>query len=152
MVTAQSQQLKLQPKLATKSDNLNLYHPASLRPLPLPPPLLTLPETLGAPVIPKSPAQMENFMVLVKLYYQGAVRGMPIASDLSWDAFLNAVLAKFGHPLAGLCMEFEDEEDNNERVRLQDQTDYELAISVARASMKDRPEARLKIWCTDKHP
>ncbi|KAH9920926.1 uncharacterized protein B0H18DRAFT_1022720 [Fomitopsis serialis] len=95
-------------------------------------------------------AHISTFVIHVKLYYQGAVRGMPIRSDLSWEDFHTAVLAKFGHPPTGLRMQFEDED--NERVDLQDLTDYELAISMAHANIpQGRKEGKLKIWCTDEH-
>ncbi|KZT66870.1 hypothetical protein DAEQUDRAFT_813296 [Daedalea quercina L-15889] len=104
----------------------------------------------GTGTVPRA----DDFKIRLKLHYQGAVRAMVLTSDLSWEAFKAAILAKLGHPRPGIQMEFEDTEDNNERVSLQDQTDYEVAISTARASAhatgSGGREGRLRIWCSER--
>ncbi|KZT66868.1 hypothetical protein DAEQUDRAFT_767686 [Daedalea quercina L-15889] len=77
------------------------------------------PQTMFAPASQdpstKNVTQVDGLKIRLKLHYQGTVRGTLLASDLSWDAFEAAIIAKLGLPRAGIQMEFEDTEENNEK-------------------------------------
>ncbi|KAG0708579.1 hypothetical protein DFH29DRAFT_890953 [Suillus ampliporus] len=85
--------------------------------------------------------------IRVKLHYQGDVRGMTLAPDMSFEEFVERVTSKFGTAMDGLGLKFKDEDDV--KVTLRDSSDYELAIETARTSAKGKAEGKLEIWCTD---
>lgn len=85
--------------------------------------------------------------IRVKLHYQGDVRGMTLTPDTSFEEFVERVTGKFGTTVDGLGLKFKDEDDV--KVTLRDDSDYELAIETARANAKGRGEGKLEIWCTD---
>lgn len=41
---------------------------------------------------------------------------MMISSDISWDSFNTAIVSRLGNPAAGLSMEFEDSQEDGEKV------------------------------------
>lgn len=84
---------------------------------------------------------------LLQLHYQGDVRGMTLTPDTSFEEFIERVTSKFGTTMDGLGLKFKDEDDV--KVTLRDDSDYELAIETARANAKGRGEGKLEIWCTD---
>jgi hypothetical protein len=84
---------------------------------------------------------------LLQLHYQGDVRGMTLTPDTSFEEFVERVTSKFGTAMDGLGLKFKDEDDV--KVTLRDDSDYELAIETARANAKGKGEGKLEIWCTD---
>ncbi|EKM53513.1 uncharacterized protein PHACADRAFT_259928 [Phanerochaete carnosa HHB-10118-sp] len=89
----------------------------------------------------------EMTKIRVKLHYQDDVRGMAIDAQMPFEEFIERITSKFGRSFEGLGMKFKDEDDG--RVTLRDEMDYELAIETAKESAKGKPEGRLEIWCTD---
>ena len=72
---------------------------------------------------------------------------MTLAPDTPFADFMEKILAKFYKEANGLDLKFKDEDDG--RVSLRDESDYELAIETARESARGRAEGKLQIWCTD---
>ncbi|KIK43065.1 hypothetical protein CY34DRAFT_82402 [Suillus luteus UH-Slu-Lm8-n1] len=91
------------------------------------------------------PYELSN--IRIKLHYQGDVRGMTLTPDTSFEEFVERVTSKFGTAMDGLGLKFKDEDDV--KVTLRDDSDYELAIETARANAKGKGEGKLEIWCTD---
>lgn len=91
------------------------------------------------------PHELSN--IRIKLHYQGDVRGMTLTPDTSFEEFVERVTSKFGTAMDGLGLKFKDEDDV--KVTLRDDSDYELAIETARANAKGKGEGKLEIWCTD---
>ncbi|KAG1728355.1 hypothetical protein EDD22DRAFT_930256 [Suillus occidentalis] len=91
------------------------------------------------------PHELSN--IRIKLHYQGDVRGMTLTPDASFEEFVERVTSKFGTAMDGLGLKFKDEDDV--KVTLRDDSDYELAIETARANAKGKGEGKLEIWCTD---
>jgi len=89
----------------------------------------------------------ELTLIRVKLHYQDDIRGMTLAPDTPFADFMQKILAKFYKEVDGLDLKFKDEDDG--RVSLRDESDYELAIETARESARGRAEGKLQIWCTD---
>jgi len=75
------------------------------------------------------------------------VRGMAITPELAFEEFMKRVTTKFGKSFDGLELKFNDEDGG--KVSLRDESDYELAIEIARESAKGKPEGKLEIWCSD---
>jgi len=97
-----------------------------------------------------SPGDYDDYdmvKVLVKLHYRDDRRGMTIDPNTPYDEFLERVTSKFGRTINGLNLKFKDEE--GARISLKDDSDYELAIEMAREGAKGKPEGRLEIWCED---
>jgi len=89
----------------------------------------------------------ELVKIRVKLYYNDEVRGMALAPETTYNEFVERVTTKFGKSLDGLGMKFKDED--NVKVSLRDDSDYDLAIETAREHARGKPEGKLEIWCTD---
>jgi len=89
----------------------------------------------------------ELTLIRVKLHYQDDIRGMTLAPDTPFSDFMQKILAKFYKEADGLNLKFKDEDDG--RVSLRDESDYELAIETARESARGRAEGKLQIWCSD---
>lgn len=70
---------------------------------------------------------------------------MATPPDMSFAEFLDKVTAKFGKELD---MKFVDED--NTKITLQDESDFELAIETARFAAKGKAEGKLVIWCSDR--
>ena len=88
--------------------------------------------------------------IRVKLHYQDDVRGIVVTPDISFEEFLDRVSVKFGKRVGELGMKFRDEDGG--RVTLRDESDFEMAIEVARevaGNAKGRGEGKLEVWCTD---
>jgi len=85
--------------------------------------------------------------IRVKLHYKDDIRGMAMMPEIPFDEFLERVTSKFGRGLNGLSMRFKDDEGG--MVSLKDDSDFEMAIEVARESAKGKPEGKLEVWCTD---
>ena len=75
------------------------------------------------------------------------MRGMAITPELAFEEFMKRVTTKFGKSFDGLELKFNDEDGG--KVSLRDESDYELAIEIARESAKGKPEGKLEIWCSD---
>jgi len=86
-------------------------------------------------------------LIDIQLYYNDEVRGMALAPETTYDEFVERVTTKFGKSLDGLGMKFKDED--NVKVSLRDDSDYDLAIETAREHARGKPEGKLEIWCTD---
>jgi neutrophil cytosolic factor 2 len=72
---------------------------------------------------------------------------MTLTPDTPFADFMDKIMAKFYKEANGLYLKFKDED--NARVSLRDESDYELAIETARDSAKGKAEGKLEIWCTD---
>ena len=72
---------------------------------------------------------------------------MTLTPDTSFEDFMERVTAKFGKPLGGLSLKFKDEDDG--KITLADDSDYELAIETARTVSRGHAEGKLEIWCAD---
>lgn len=71
---------------------------------------------------------------------------MTLPSDLSYDDFLDKVCAKFNRSASSLVIKFADEDKN--KVTLMDDSDFDLAMEVARDTAKGKGEGKLELWCT----
>lgn len=72
---------------------------------------------------------------------------MTLHPDTPFEEFMAKLTAKFDKDVTGLALKFKDEDDV--KVTMRDDSDYELAIETARATAKGRPEGKLEIWCAD---
>lgn len=70
---------------------------------------------------------------------------MTIAPNASFEEFVDRVSGKFGLSPSGLMIKFMDEDGN--KVSLMDDSDYDLALEVAKDSAKGKPEGKLEVWC-----
>jgi PB1 domain len=70
---------------------------------------------------------------------------MTLSPNLTFDEFFDKVSAKFNRSPSNLFIKFLDEEGN--KVSLIDESDYDLAMDVARDSAKGKPEGKLEVWC-----
>jgi len=91
--------------------------------------------------------QFDFIKIRVKLHYRDDIRGMAMVPETPYDEFLERVTSKFGRNLNGLAMRFKDDEGG--MVSLKDDSDFELAVEVAKESAKGKQEGKLEIWCTD---
>ncbi len=83
--------------------------------------------------------------IRVKIHCNGDVRGMALNPEVPFLEFKQRVAAKFETSVQSITLKFRDEDDS--RVSLRDESDYELAIETARESAKGRPEGKLVLWC-----
>lgn len=72
---------------------------------------------------------------------------MTLLPEMAFQDFMDKVTSKFEKKANALRLKFRDEDDV--KVTLRDDMDYELAIETARESAKGKPEGRLEIWCED---
>lgn len=70
---------------------------------------------------------------------------MTVSPSLTFDEFLDKVCVKFNRSPSNLLLKFADEDGN--KVSLLDESDYDLALEVARDSAKGKPEGKLAVWC-----
>ncbi|KAF8317716.1 hypothetical protein DL93DRAFT_2055303, partial [Clavulina sp. PMI_390] len=93
---------------------------------------------------------MENAMtkLRVKIHCDNEIRGMTLLPSVSFDEFVDKVSAKFGQSANSLNIKFKDEDGN--KVSLVDDSDFDLAMEVARDSAKSgkRSEGKLEVWCS----
>jgi len=94
--------------------------------------------------VPAAPAMTK---IRVKVHYQGDIRGMALAPDTSFDAFMDTLAIKFGLRSDRMEVKFKDEDGG--KVSLMDEMDYELALETASVHVNGRTERRLEIWCID---
>jgi neutrophil factor 2 len=71
---------------------------------------------------------------------------MTLSPSLTFDEFVDKVSAKFNRSPSGILIKFADEDGN--KISLVDESDYDLALEVARDSAKGKPEGKLQVWCT----
>jgi len=88
-----------------------------------------------------------TFVIFFKFHYQDEIRGMTLSPETPFAEFMDKVAAKFQKDINGLTLKFKDEDDG--KVTLRDDSDYELMIETARESSKGKLEGKLAIWCTD---
>lgn len=82
----------------------------------------------------------------VKIHFEDDIRGMTLLPDLAYDVFLDKVCAKFNRTASSLVIKFADEEGN--KVSLMDDSDFDLAMELARDTAKGKGEGKLELWCT----
>jgi len=85
--------------------------------------------------------------IRVKIHYKDDIRGMTLDPQLPFEDFLDKLVVKFNRGFNSIYLCFKDEDGG--RVTIRDESDYELAIEVARESAKGRSEGRLEVWCDD---
>lgn len=84
----------------------------------------------------------------VKIHFEDEIRGMTLSPQLVFDDFIDKVCAKFSHSAATMSIKFADEDGN--KVSLVDESDYDLALEVARDSAKGKPEGKIEVWCAER--
>ncbi|KAF5388812.1 hypothetical protein D9757_005589 [Collybiopsis confluens] len=89
----------------------------------------------------------ELIKIRVKLHYKDDVRGMALTPEHHSKSSWIRLRVNSAKDLA-------DSDSNSrtrtaEKVTLQDESDYELAIETARESSKGKAEGKLEVWCTD---
>lgn len=84
----------------------------------------------------------------VKIHFEDDIRGMTLSPALSYDEFIDKVCAKFNRSSSSLVIKFADEDGN--KVTLMDDSDYDLAMEVARDVSKGKAEGKLEVWCTSR--
>lgn len=70
---------------------------------------------------------------------------MTLSPTLTFDEFLDKVSAKFNRSPSAIFIKFADEDGN--KISLVDESDYDLALEIARDSAKGKPEGKLQVWC-----
>ncbi|KAB5589583.1 NADPH oxidase regulator NoxR [Ceratobasidium theobromae] len=89
----------------------------------------------------------ETSKIQVRLHFKKDLRGMAITPNTSCDEFMDRVCAKFGRDYGDLSLKFSDED--GAKVTIIDDSDFELAIEVARAALSKGKDFRLEIWCEE---
>jgi neutrophil factor 2 len=84
-------------------------------------------------------------MFELQIHFEDDIRGMTVSPTLTFDDFVDKVCAKFNRSPSNLLVKFADEDGN--KVSLIDDSDYDLALEVARDSAKGKPEGKLEMWC-----
>lgn len=79
--------------------------------------------------------------------YQGKVRGMAIAPTLQFPEFVEKIANKFRRSPQGVHLEFEC--DDGEKIAMEDEGDYDMAIETARALGEGTPNWKLSVWVLD---
>ncbi|KAG8962857.1 hypothetical protein FRC03_003700 [Tulasnella sp. 419] len=99
-----------------------------------------------------STSSVELTKIRVKLHFQGDVRGMTCHPTTTFREFTNKICDKFGYPIGGLRMKFEDHDDGS-KVSLRDEMDFEMALETAKegARRSGRIEGRLVVWCEEEY-
>lgn len=72
---------------------------------------------------------------------------MAITSDMAFEEFVDRITQKFDKPFDGLGMKYKDEDGT--LITLIDESDYDLALEIARNHSGERSERKLEIWCRD---
>lgn len=83
-----------------------------------------------------------------QIHYDDDTRGMAVYPSASFDEFVEMLTIKFKKGWNNLNCKFMDTDGS--KVSLKDEMDWEMAIEVARESVKGRGEAKLDMWMVDR--
>ncbi|KIO21451.1 hypothetical protein M407DRAFT_69766, partial [Tulasnella calospora MUT 4182] len=90
----------------------------------------------------------EQMKIRVKIHYDDDTRGMAVYPSASFDDFVEMLTIKFKKGWNNLNLKFMDTDGS--KVSLKDEMDWDMAIEVARESVKGRGEAKLDMWMVDR--
>ncbi|KAG8945430.1 hypothetical protein FRC04_000805 [Tulasnella sp. 424] len=90
----------------------------------------------------------EQMKIRVKIHYDDDTRGMAVYPSTPFDEFVEMVTIKFKKGWNNLNCKFMDTDGS--KVSLKDEMDWDMAIEVARESVKGRGEAKLDMWMVDR--
>ncbi|KAG8926046.1 hypothetical protein FRC00_003338 [Tulasnella sp. 408] len=90
----------------------------------------------------------EQMKIRVKIHYDDDTRGMAVYPSASFDEFVEMLTIKFKKGWNNLNLKFMDTDGS--KVSLRDEMDWDMAIEVARESVKGRGEAKLDMWMVDR--
>ncbi|KAG8977814.1 hypothetical protein FRB90_008657 [Tulasnella sp. 427] len=90
----------------------------------------------------------EQMKIRIKIHHDDDTRGMAVYPATSFDEFVDMLTIKFKKGWNNVNIKFMDTDGS--KVSLKDDMDWEMAIEVARESVKGRGEAKLDMWMADR--